>query len=740
MLVAIVLSIAAPLVRQAGGAAAAGEPARVVFTGWNVGARPRVCTVAANPAASTCADLPITDGSPDGTSGATVADLNEDGRTDVIVTNENGTINTCLDNGAGGWTCQSNGGSGRHNGVVAADLNGDANVDLVGVIETLNQMDVCLGNGAGAFTCTRQAAPLVALRIQAFDPDGDGDTDLALASADSGVSVCLNDGAAAFTCSSIAGIATAHDVGVGDFDADGDADLAVASWGQDDQVCLGSGTGAFTCAVSDTGGDDAGLDVADFDQDGSLDIVRARYGQVSRVCIGNGAGAFACSDLNATAGSWRDADIADVTGDGVPDLAVALAGQNLICAGDGLGNVTGCVGIDTPTWHSMGVAVINSAVADSDGDGVPDPADNCTAVVNASQLDTDGDTAGDACDVDDDGDGLSDADETGVHGTDPLLTDTDGDGWSDWTEVVLYGSNPLLPPQPQTVTVTGPSAWDATSGSFSVTVSASSGLPAVVSVSGPCTVNGTDVTPTAAGVCDVTGDQAGDADWLIAAATHTVSLDPGVQTITLSGPATLTVGQTGSITASSESGLPIDVSMSGPCSITGLTVTANGVGACTVSAGQPGDALWSAAPVGDDRDRDRCRTDHHDQHDHDHDHHHHHDHHADHADHADHDHARAADDGRIDHDTRSDPDHRTRHRSAHDCRTADCCTHGPHDDHHLGTAIHHHDADHDELDHIHAELDHVHDVEHVHLDVDACPARRGVARRHDRRWPARCRK
>lgn len=36
---------------------------------------------------------------------------------------------------------------------------------------------------------------------------------------------------------------------------------------------------------------------------------------------------------------------------------------------------------------------------DTDGDGVPDPADNCPAVPNADQLDGDGDSLGDACDA-----------------------------------------------------------------------------------------------------------------------------------------------------------------------------------------------------------------------------------------------------------------------------------------------------------------------------------------------------
>ncbi|MFK8024429.1 MAG: thrombospondin type 3 repeat-containing protein, partial [Ilumatobacter sp.] len=46
---------------------------------------------------------------------------------------------------------------------------------------------------------------------------------------------------------------------------------------------------------------------------------------------------------------------------------------------------------------------------DTDGDGTPDPTDNCPTVANPDQTDFDGDLQGDACDPDDDNDNVDDA-------------------------------------------------------------------------------------------------------------------------------------------------------------------------------------------------------------------------------------------------------------------------------------------------------------------------------------------
>ena len=92
--------------------------------------------------------------------------------------------------------------------------------------------------------------------------------------------------------------------------------------------------------------------------------------------------------------------------------------------------------------NSRYVTTIDRSMADSDGDGIPDPCDNCPLKANPNQADADGDLYGDACDncpglanpdqTDTDGDGLGDA-------CDP---DDDHDGVSDVLDNCPLVANP----------------------------------------------------------------------------------------------------------------------------------------------------------------------------------------------------------------------------------------------------------------------------------------------------------
>jgi hypothetical protein len=104
------------------------------------------------------------------------------------------------------------------------------------------------------------------------------------------------------------------------------------------------------------------------------------------------------------------------------------------------------------------IRLSTSFTSDADGDGIPDPCDNCPALASPDATDTDGDGIGDACDAcpndyendvdadglcasvdpcpfnpenDADGDGVCELDDDCPTVSNPTQLDTDGDGFGD---------------------------------------------------------------------------------------------------------------------------------------------------------------------------------------------------------------------------------------------------------------------------------------------------------------------
>lgn len=91
------------------------------------------------------------------------------------------------------------------------------------------------------------------------------------------------------------------------------------------------------------------------------------------------------------------------------------------------------VSLDPDNWVLNNETIV--ALADSDGDQVPDTADNCQGLANPTQEDRDGDGLGDACDPDIDGDGVLNAADCGP--TDPGAIAAPGEVASLWADAAL---------------------------------------------------------------------------------------------------------------------------------------------------------------------------------------------------------------------------------------------------------------------------------------------------------------
>jgi len=225
-----------------------------------------------------------------------VADLNGDGKLDLVLGNHNSNnVSVLLGNGNGtfqpaiDYPTPSN---GTPDSVVVTDFDGDGKPDIVAAISGINATTAALllGNGDGTF---QQAIPLPAgfhssatLQVAAADFNGDGNSDLALTDGTT-LSVILGNRLftgqvpepealpAPVTTTLIGpGAAINGTVVVGDFNGDARLDLAVTN--RDGIFLLaGNGDGSFQAPVTYTPFIGGAIAVGDFDGNGTPDLVAA---------------------------------------------------------------------------------------------------------------------------------------------------------------------------------------------------------------------------------------------------------------------------------------------------------------------------------------------------------------------------------------------------------------------------------------------------------------------------------
>ncbi|MEO1055384.1 MAG: Ig-like domain repeat protein [Actinomycetota bacterium] len=151
-------------------------------------------------------------------------------------------------------------------------------------------------------------------------------------------------------------------------------------------------------------------------------------------------------------------------------------------------------------------------------------------------------------------------------------------------------------PGEQTIDFPILSEWSVLDGTRSLSATASSGLPVTFGARGPCTVDGTDLSITGLGVCEVTASQAGNADYNAAPdLVRGFEVVPATQTIDFPPIDDIRLNETATATATATSGLPISLAAAGACSIASTTVTPTSPGVCSITATQAGNANYAAA-------------------------------------------------------------------------------------------------------------------------------------------------
>lgn len=273
-----------------------------------------------------------------------LGDLNGDAKLDLAITShDSNNVIVLLGNGRGGFApapaspVAALTGTPPHNhGLVLADVNGDAHLDILTSNQNHHSVSVLLGDGRGGFRPAPDSPFPVGRApypLAVGDVNNDGKPDIVTPNVGSNnLTVLLGDGRGGFSPAPASPLVVQirpYFVALADFNGDHNLDIAAS---HDDitliSVLLGDGHGGFRPApgspfdIGERGGE---ICVGDMNADSRLDLVTGTNGNDVRVLLGDGRGAFRPapgSPFSVGRGPWGVA-LADSNRDGKLDILTA---------------------------------------------------------------------------------------------------------------------------------------------------------------------------------------------------------------------------------------------------------------------------------------------------------------------------------------------------------------------------------------------------------------------------------
>jgi hypothetical protein len=378
----------------------------------------------------------------------------------------------------GQWGTTLVGAAALPQGVVAADVDADGDLDVVSASLWDDTIAWYENLGVGGFA--RRVVTLTALGASDAYPgdlDGDGDLDIAATSGYDGTLAWYeNLGGGAFGPAQVvsATLGDAESVRAADLDGDGDADLLCTEYDADRVVWfenLGAGFGAARVIGASSSGASM-VRTADLDADADIDVVVTELLGDRVVWFENlGGGSFGVARPIASGlDGPLSVEVADLTGDGKPDVAAAFGLGDAVWWWPNLGG--GAFGPGTLLAVLEYPTSVSAADLDLDGEadllvgaynsleemrwfpnragvfGPAQPIDGSVSILSVTTGDLDGDGDADVIAAEGneilwyhnnpvpnpDQDGVSAAAEDCISHTDPSRDDTDGGGTSDLDE------------------------------------------------------------------------------------------------------------------------------------------------------------------------------------------------------------------------------------------------------------------------------------------------------------------
>jgi hypothetical protein len=331
-----------------------------------------------------------------------LADVNSDGKLDMLASGcaykdcFTGVVTVRTGNGDDSFAGGSVFGTGGMfpSSAAVADLNGDGKVDLVvancgnGCNTGTGTVGILLGNGDATFqtAVTYSTGGIGAHQVIVADVNGDGKPDLIIPNTCASSSNCsigpgsvgvlLGKGDGTFQPAVAYGSGGdyAFSVAVADINGDGKLDVLVANAYANTGCCLpgplgvllGNGDGTFQSVIPYSPGASLGqIALADVNGDGKLDVVTTSGNTNAMVLLGNGDGTFQAPVFNGTGGVGANGiAVADVNGDGRPDVMVTnrCSNTNPNCPHGSVGVLLNDTGPHSPTTTSLASNVNPAAV------------------------------------------------------------------------------------------------------------------------------------------------------------------------------------------------------------------------------------------------------------------------------------------------------------------------------------------------------------------------------------------